>query len=208
LLKGQHHTEEANIKNRESHLGKTPWNKGKKTPEEVIKKLKESWSYEKHITPEMRRKCRESSKDRKHSKETCDKLSEIAKCRPPISEKTRQKLSEWQKGEKSWNWKGGISFEPYCIKFDKPFKERCRNFFGRKCVECGKTELENKKRLSVHHVNFDKMACCNNGIPLFVALCASCHAKTNHNGEYWEQHFTEMIIMKYSGQCYLPKDIK
>ena len=42
--------------------------------------------------------------------------------------------------------------------------------------------------------------------PLFVSLCQSCHAKTNKNREYWEQHFTEMINEYYGGRCYFLKE--
>src|SRR5208337_386546 len=44
---------------------------------------------------------------------------------------SRKCLAIWKSknliGEKSPGWKGGISFEPYCIKFNKEFKERVRN---------------------------------------------------------------------------------
>jgi hypothetical protein len=139
------------------------------------------------------------------SEDHCKKIGD-SKRGKKHSDKSRRKMSDSHKGERSYFWKGGISFEPYCNKFDKPFKERCRKFFGRICVECGKTEVENGKRLDVHHVNFDKSSCCSDATPLFVALCKSCHIKTNHNREYWEQHFTEMINTKYNGQCYLPKE--
>lgn len=108
--------------------------------------------------------------------------------------------------DKHPRWLGGISFEPYCVLFNREFKDRVRDFFGRKCVECGKTEEEEGKKLSVHHVNFRKDSCCAEDAPrLFVSLCASCHAKTNTNRDYWEEYFTTMINEQYNGQCYLPK---
>lgn len=156
------------------------------------------------MTPEVRKKISEAGKGRCPSKETREKMSLWQKGKPKSPE-TCAKLSEYR-GERASNWKGGVSFEPYCVKFDEPFKERCRNFFGRVCVECGKTEDENGKNLSVHHVNFDKMTCCNDKIPLYVALCQSCHAKTNYNREYWEKHFSDLISEIYYGCCYLPKE--
>jgi len=112
--------------------------------------------------------------------------------------------SEALLGERSPKWMGGISFEPYCPKFNKSFKGRVREFFGRVCFNCGKSEKDNIKKLSVHHVNYEKMVCCNDVKPLFVSLCASCHAKTNHNREYWEEKFTNDLIEKHNGECYLP----
>lgn len=38
---GKHHTEDAKRRNSEAHKGKTPWNKGKGTPEEVRRKISE-----------------------------------------------------------------------------------------------------------------------------------------------------------------------
>jgi len=74
-------------------------------------------------------------------------------------------------------------------------------------VECGKTEAENGQRLETHHVNLDKMACCNDNKPLFVALCKSCHGKVQYNKDYWQQHFTDMINDKHNGKCYIPKNL-
>ena len=128
------------------------------------------------------------------------------------SKKSRQKMSISQmgnpgncvcKGEKNVNWNGGTSFEPYCPLFNDNFKERVRNFFDRKCVLCGIPE--NGRKLSVHH---NKDTCCDNSIPLFVPLCQKCHSKTNSDREYYENFFTKLIMEKYNGECYMPKENK
>jgi NUMOD3 motif len=166
----------------------------------------------KHHTEESIRKIREARKGTKASDAARRNMSKPRKnrvnfkSRKPFSDETIKKFSEMRKGKNNPRWKGGVSFEPYCEKFDKPFKERVRIFFGRICVECGKTEKENGKRLDVHHVNFDKQTCCNGVKPLYVALCKPCHTKTQGNREYWEKHFTEIINNKYDGKCYLPKE--
>jgi hypothetical protein len=109
------------------------------------------------------------------------------------------------RGANAAHWLGGKSFEPYCPKFNRDFKERVREFWGRKCVVCGKTEKENGKLLCVHHVNYQKEACCDNAHPLFVALCVKCHTKTNGNRNYWKEFFTKLIVEKYGGRSYLSK---
>lgn len=109
------------------------------------------------------------------------------------------------RGELAPSWKGGISFEPYCPKFNKEFKNRIRAFFGYKCVECGKTQKELDKMLDVHHVNYDKMVCCNDTKPIFVALCHAHNTIANNSREYWEKHYTDIVNNKYGGQCYLPR---
>jgi len=109
------------------------------------------------------------------------------------------------RGERSTQWKGGISFEPYCILFNKEFKERVRAFWGNKCPVCGKTEEESGRAHCVHHVGYDKEVCCNDNERLFVPLCPSCHSKTNHNREEWEEYFTHMISI-HGGKCYYTKE--
>ena len=104
------------------------------------------------------------------------------------------------------NWKGGVSFEPYCPRFNKEFKERVRRFFKNTCVLCGKTQEENKKHLHIHHVTYNKESCCDNSLPLFVALCNSCHSKTNKNRDVWSRYFTDLINTKYGGECYIKGD--
>lgn len=87
-------------------------------------------------------------------------------------------------GEDSPNWKGGISFEPYCNKFNNKLKEHIRDTFDRKCFLCGKSEEENNCKLHVHHVDYNKGQGCGYSWSL-IPLCSSCHSKTNHNRYYW-----------------------
>lgn len=117
--------------------------------------------------------------------------------------KTRKERSISSK-ERNSNWQGGISFEPYCEKFNEDFKKRVRLFFGDRCVECGC--IPSEYRLHVHHVNFDKKSCCNDTTPLFVPLCRECHNKTQHKRIFYQYSFTEMINYQYGGKCYLTKE--
>lgn len=85
-------------------------------------------------------------------------------------------------GEKNPRWRGGISFLPYCHKFNKPLKEEIRELFRRKCYICEKTEKENKKRLDVHHCDFNKQQGCKGNLTWkLLPLCKSCHAWTSHH---------------------------
>lgn len=127
------------------------------------------------------------------------------------SEETKKRISETRKKNKTAvginnpNWQGGISINRYCILFNHGFKERVREYFGRCCYICGKNEIENKERLSVHHVNYDKDSCCNDIKPLFVPLCRSCHSKTHGDREYWEEFFTISLEYLTDGECYIKK---
>lgn len=96
-------------------------------------------------------------------------------------------------GEKHWNWKGGISFEPYCPKFNDSFKESIREKFNRICFLCPTTEKENGQKLSVHHVNYRKDCLCEDITCEFVPLCKSCHSKTTNNHEYWKKEIMNKL---------------
>ena len=117
-------------------------------------------------------------------------------------------LSRNNKCEKNGNWRGGISFKPYCHKFDNTFKEYIRNKFDRKCFLCDRTEEENGKRLSVHHVNYDKNCGCaeteedkkaDNVTCQFVPLCVSCNSKVNRNRKMWERKIKNKMKNKLNG---------
>jgi len=155
---------------------------------------------------ETRRKISAANTGKIRTKETCQKISEGRKG-IVFTDEHKQKLSDVRVGrfggDKHPAWKGGVSFEPYCIKFNDEFKERVREFFNHHCVECGKPQT--KERLLVHHVNFDKQTCCNDNIPLFVPLCRSCHAKTNFRRDYWQDRFTRLINEQNGGMCYYSK---
>jgi hypothetical protein len=71
----------------------------------------------------------------------------------------------FSKGKNSHLYDHGQSFYPYCERFSELLKERVRKFFGDKCVICGRTKNENlNKRLDVHHVFVEKLACCESKI--------------------------------------------
>jgi hypothetical protein len=192
-MKGKPCTEEQRRKLRALRKGIPPSNKGIPMSNEQRIKIGNS-KRGKPLTEEHKQKIRDRAggmTGKHHSPETCLKIS--------IAHKGKKA------GERNPAWKGGISFEPYCIKFNDEFKERVRAFFDYKCVECG--EEQSKKKLDIHHVNFRKDACCAADVtPLFVPLCQSCHGKTNHNRIFWQYWFTQMIDRIYGGKCYFNKE--
>lgn len=106
---------------------------------------------------------------------------------------SRECMGRWYSGENASNWNGGSSFEPYCPKFDEKFKESIREKFGRVCFLCPTTEEENGKKLSVHHINYNKDCLCDDSDCRFVPLCMRCHGKTNHDREHWENLIMEKL---------------
>ncbi len=191
--KGVKKSKEHREKIAESHRGKPHPHKGHEITNEIKKKIREN---------------RRNTKGFKHSLESRKRMS-IARKGYRHTKEARIKMSNAKKGlynkENHPNWKGGISYEPYCSKFDRFFKFRVRSYWNNECGLCGKKEYENGERLSVHHVNYDKQTCCNITIPLFLATCRSCNAKLNYNRAYWEEVLTNYIMIWHNGQCYLPK---
>lgn len=139
--------------------------------------------------------------------QTCGAKFEVCLCRIKKGEgkfcncKCHGKwLSKHQKGENHPNWQGGISFEPYCHKFNEEFKEYIRDKFERICFICSKTEAKNGRRLSVHHVNYNKKCGCDDDETCqFVPLCISCNVKANTNREEWEKKIKQKMQNKLNG---------
>lgn len=125
---------------------------------------------------------------------------------------TRQKISKATSGKNNPNWKDGISYEPYCPKWTPDLRRRIRAFFNYECVLCGKSQNENITKtgklyqLHCHHVEYNKMACCDGNPIHFAALCNSCHAKTNNNRKIWEEILHRIINEIYNGHSYYTKN--
>ena len=172
--------------------------------------------------PEVRERMRASHLGNHLSLEAREKLRQANLGKPghPCSPEHREKLRAAilgkhhtleargrmrvaQGGERNPQWRGGVSFEPYCPKFNNDFKERVRAFWGRTCCLC--LAPENGQRLSVHHVHANKEACCDErSLRQFVALCADCHSKAGGKGaraEEYRVHFQEMIALR-GGRSY------
>ena len=165
--------------------------------EETRKKMSESRKGKKHPlygkarSEETRKKMSKSHTGKKLTEAHRKHIGEAGKGRI-FTEEHRMKLSESNRGhvglggEKNPMWKGGVSFEPYCPKFNEAFKESIREKFNRTCFLCPTTEAENGRKLSIHHVNYNKDCLCDDSDCEFVPLCSRCHTKTNHNRTYWE----------------------
>ena len=212
-LKGRSVPEEVRRKISESTKGEKNHNFGKAMSEDQKRKLSKAMKgkyagekcywYGKHLTEETKKKLSEAEKGKYISDETKKKLSDVGKGdKNPFygkhhSEESKRKISESHKGEKSYNWKGGISYLPYCLKFNEEFKEKIRSKFNNECFICGKSERKNGKKLSVHHVSYNKDCLCDGSKCYFVPLCISCHLKTNFNRKFWEKLLTDCCEDEY-----------
>lgn len=97
-----------------------------------------------------------------------------------------KKMGLLQLGERNHSWRGGISFEPYPIGWTNTFREQIRYRDGYTCQVCGVPEIECKRKLCVHHIDYDKK---NISEANLVCLCLSCHQRTNYHRTEWEDYF-------------------
>jgi hypothetical protein len=101
-----------------------------------------------------------------------------------------QKISDGKMGDKHWNWKGGITHEPYSCDWIDNLRESIRKRDNYICHECGihQDELSDRfyKHLDIHHIDYNKENCNPNNL---ISLCRSCHVKTNINRLYWRNYY-------------------
>jgi len=166
---------------------------GKKHSEESKEKMRKS-----HTGVKLSEEHKESVKNsnvkywlgRYHTEKTKNKISKSQKGKEPwnknkkgvqvFSKETRRKMSESHKGEKSYLWKGGLSFLLYPVDWTETLKRAIRerdNYICQICSQYGNY---------VHHINYDKKNCNPKNL---ITLCLKCHTKTNHNREYWIKYF-------------------
>ena len=108
------------------------------------------------------------------------------------SEESKQKFRKTvesrggRKQENNANWRGGISISPYASNWTEMLRESIRERDNRICQLCGKTEEENCRRLTVHHIDYNKKHCDPENL---VSLCCACNSKVHANREHWTKFF-------------------
>ena len=139
-----------------------------------------------------------ASKGRKLSIETRQKIRE-AHIGMKVSDETKQKMRIAKLGEKSYNWLGGKSFEPYSIEFNKELKQSILKRDNYKCqnLKC----LKKSNKLHIHHIDYDKK---NNNLDNLITLCNSCHSKTvGRNGREQSINYYQSILINKIVECLL-----
>lgn len=103
--------------------------------------------------------------------------------------------TEFKKGQfaldKHPNWNNGSSFEPYGLDFNDKFRRKIRKRDNYRCTICNKSEEELNRKLSIHHIDYNKV---NNFKENCASLCVSCHAMTNYNRESWKVYFRKLLF--------------
>jgi 5-methylcytosine-specific restriction endonuclease McrA len=95
-------------------------------------------------------------------------------------------------GENNPLWQGGISFEPYGLKWNEKLREKIRERDNYRCQECFRHQDElytsngKKYKLNVHHIDYNKK---NNREDNLISLCQACHRQTNFNRNDWTKYY-------------------
>ena len=96
------------------------------------------------------------------------------------SDEIKKKMGDARRGEKNWNWKGGIKCKGYTAEWNGELQNKIRQKFSFVCQVCGKNGHV------VHHIDYNKK---NNSDNNLITMCRKCHASTNFNRFFWESHF-------------------
>lgn len=102
---------------------------------------------------------------------------------------------KFAQGFNSHAWRGGISHLPYPFEFiEGNIRSEIRERDNHVCQLCGVEETKCETRLTVHHIDYDKMNLDKSNL---IALCRSCNSKVNTNRNGWTQYFNDKIVQLY-----------
>ena len=88
-------------------------------------------------------------------------------------------------GSNNPNWCGGISDKGYPWYWNTALKERIKKRDQYQCQECG-----TRKRLEVHHIDYNKENCEDNNL---ITLCKKHNLKANYNRSYFKVRYKQKI---------------
>lgn len=176
-------------------------NVGRKQSEETKRKrgltIKGIWENKVHPTG-MLGKHPTGMLGKHHSVETIEKMRKV--CGHLINEETRKKISEALKGEKSYNWKGGITPENQRIRNGIEWRLWRESVFARDnwtCQKCGIRSGQGEKvYFHPHHIqNFSQYPELRTSIENGITLCKNCH--WDFHKKYGKQNNTKEQLNEF-----------
>lgn len=173
--------------------GSIPWNKNKKMSEEFCQKNREV-----HLGLLVGEQCSNWKGGPKAF--NCAYCGGIVYRYPSALKRSKRFfcnngcLGKWRSrnlvGEKAANYIDGRSSVEYPKEFHQQLKELIRLRDGYKCQKCGCPEIENREKLSIHHIDYNK----ENNLPTnLISLCRGCNAQVNSNCKKWKAFFKRKI---------------
>lgn len=157
-------------------------------------------------TGDTKRKISNAVSGRVLSAETKSKIGQ-SKVGIHRSYDTRMKLSAFNQSIEISEWQGFSNISQYCSKFNDMIREDTRKKYNHKCFICNKHEHENipktsdkYRKLSVHHIDKNKMQGCDDAEWALIPVCMQCHMKV-HNPKM-ESYITYIIELEKSKEGY------
>ena len=95
-----------------------------------------------------------------------------------------------RRGSDHPNWQGGIAGGSYPFDFNDELKKLIRERDNHTCQLCDKTQEEEGKNLSVHHIDYVKE---NINPDNLITLCRSCNIKVNYGRDAWKKFFEKKL---------------
>lgn len=97
-------------------------------------------------------------------------------------------------GEGNYNWKGGISKEPYSKTWNNRLKKDIKERDGYRCLNpyC---YSNNTKDLVVHHINYDKKDCTKQNL---ITICRACNIRAEVNRNWHKAWYQAIMHRRYN----------
>jgi hypothetical protein len=91
------------------------------------------------------------------------------------------------------NWRGGLSYEPYCEIWTNELKEYIKYRDKNICLNpCCKSS--NPSNLVIHHIDYNKKNCDQYNL---ITLCNTCNTEANFNRQWHMYWYKAIIYMRY-----------
>lgn len=98
------------------------------------------------------------------------------------------------RGPNHHEWKGGISFEPYCEIFsDREFREFIKSRDSYRCLNPDCTKQS--RILVIHHIDYNKKNCDQENL---ITICVSCNGRANKDREWHTAWYQAIIYRRYN----------
>lgn len=119
----------------------------------------------------------------------------LGKKRPPFSKECRDRMSLSHLGKKNSAYIDGRRShgQHYPYEF-KVIREKIRKRDGYKCQLCGVSQKKCRRKLDVHHIDYDPS---NFQEWNLISLCSKCNGKVNFNRKKWTRFFKVFIKKLY-----------
>ena len=124
------------------------------------------------------------------NKEKYPRNNKCVDCGKDIYKKATRCMPCSKKGILNLNYKSFLKTKYPRSWVNTNIREFIRNRDNNKCYICGKSTKENKRKLSVHHIDYNTYNLKEENL---VSLCNSCHTKTNYNRDYWINFFQPLF---------------